>query len=81
MGKRLRNFNKTIDYYKIRLVYWEILLACRDNFFVYCSDMLMLEPNKKNNYIWALVDLSGYDEESIKGAEQQLIALEKGYTE
>ena len=26
MGKRLRNFNKTIDYYKIRLVYWEILL-------------------------------------------------------
>lgn len=79
MEKRLRNFNKIIDYYETRLAYWEILLAWRENFLVLCSDILLLEPTKKNNYIWALIDLSGYDEVSIKGAEQQLIAIEKGY--
>ena len=77
----MKNFRKIINRYEERLAYYAMTIAWREHFFVMCSDILMLEPDKKNNYIWALVDLTGYDEESIRGAEQQLIAIEKDYIE
>ena len=64
---------------KLTLALYESSNSLRNDFCSCCKEILFLEPNEKNNYIWAIVDLTGYDQESIKGAEQQLIAIEKDY--
>lgn len=76
-----KKFNKIIEQYELRLAYYAMTMAWREHFFVHCSDMLMLEPTKKNNYIWAFVDVSGYSEKDIKGAEEAVNAIEQDYVE
>lgn len=73
--------SKIIDDLKFRLACWEAHCSLMWDFCSCCTDMLLLEPSKENNYIWVIADLSGYDKEDIDGAEQQLIAIEKDYVE
>ena len=68
--------NNYYNKWRLNIALFEASVALHD----FCTnDMLFLEPNKRNNYIWALVDVTNYSELDIKGINQQLLALEKDY--
>ena len=64
--------------WRLSIALWEASFALHD--FV-TDDMFFLEPNKRNNYLWAFVDVETFSELDVKGVRQQLISLEKGYVE
>ena len=64
--------------WRLSIALWEASIALYD--FV-TDNMLFLEPNKRNNYLWVFVDVETFSELDVKGVRQQLISLEKGYVE
>lgn len=64
---------------KLTIALFEASHSLRNDFCSCVEELLFLEPSKKNNYIWALADLTGYSNADINGAIQQLEAIEKGY--
>ena len=70
--------NKTnyYDKWRLNIALWEASIALHD---FATDDMLYIEPNKRNNYLWAFVDITDFSELDIKGVRQQLLSLEKGY--
>ena len=64
---------------KLTIALFEASYSLMNDFCSCVENLLFLEPSKKNNYIWALADLTGYSDDDINGAIQQLEAIEKGY--